>query len=1064
MTTEYTTKQLQLREQLSKALTIDSIEQMGVKIGKDNNNSDTVTINGSCSTDQLTIREIDRIVSGDIIDAFVYRTADDSDGGRWRERVQNTSWYNEPLGTSDRGTRKDFPSVAIIVVYRHEVVLLDADDPALPMWMKFEAADTGLNMLQASNHANRSLTGAAMLNGVLCVISGTLSDDDRGHFARICFVSDHAKLGYSGTYGGTYRGGISDRNRGLNKDNVTFDGWFWFHKGCSSVDMTYRNSSSIDPATGLLAPLIAVSHAGYTTNTPDQVGTHWGSVTVILETQKAVTWLNNTVGRLSEVKFLQAHASPSEPLGLITTGGSGIAFHGYYRHSIPTSNSDSYDGKIGNTNDSLDWSVGGTIIPRRGNRGNSNLGGYFIESDEHDTCWINEAPGTVAGLKHKLFGLTTEQKYFGDNMTLHMDSEHITGWMYGNRKHYALNTLNTDDVGDSRESLINGGGSFGVEAAAGAEMAEKYPEWFGKNAVISVNGGALTVDDTANSGGGSSANYTVDTIPGMTYKLNFKLVSVTGPNSHCNVFSNGWVNGPGDVLHTGSLSSGFNQHVFTAISYRTTISLGVGNADVAKFDAVYLRRTNEKIAQGYFDKTDYALQAWKPHPGELNKTTATITNDVLSLVPDGGDLYGILAQPVYFEAGKMYRVRVRYRNVTGSGDVGLYIGTTEAGGNDDILNYNVIRRTTNTSWVTSTVNITIDSSQAGMGAVNIYSRGAGVTGEFDMVSVMEVTKPAGDFNQGEVMIGEVMKTPVEPGASLQCYTNIGSQYGFDGINRKYNVARIESGRYADDFITGTDDFMISIWYKPMDLATNQAILSFGGELSNNGFYMYMNTEESAAHTDKRIYVDAGYLGVGGSFLGNAENGNDSGAPLVQHKWNHIVLTKTDDTFTLWTNGVKYEKSWSASGIDWSTRWQDQGARLVIGNRASTMGVYENSGATNKFAMIKVSSGGGSGAIPTGDQIRRMYADELPLFRPGAKTGLSSTGFPTGDNHHTNLTSSGYAYTDPNVVLDASFDPHTKLLHVGTGASRDTFNKLVKVEQTNNPTNLVHARGGIVTEQ
>ena len=33
------------------------------------------------------------------VDVFVYDTSKDSDGGAWRKRTQNTSWYNETLNT-----------------------------------------------------------------------------------------------------------------------------------------------------------------------------------------------------------------------------------------------------------------------------------------------------------------------------------------------------------------------------------------------------------------------------------------------------------------------------------------------------------------------------------------------------------------------------------------------------------------------------------------------------------------------------------------------------------------------------------------------------------------------------------------------------------------------------------------------------------------------------------------------------------------------------------------------------------------------------------------------------
>ena len=46
---------------------------------------------------------------------FVYDTRKDSDGGAWRYRTQNTTWYNEGA-SSKRGARKEFPAVAVLVV------------------------------------------------------------------------------------------------------------------------------------------------------------------------------------------------------------------------------------------------------------------------------------------------------------------------------------------------------------------------------------------------------------------------------------------------------------------------------------------------------------------------------------------------------------------------------------------------------------------------------------------------------------------------------------------------------------------------------------------------------------------------------------------------------------------------------------------------------------------------------------------------------------------------------------------------------------------------------------
>ena len=77
------------------------------------------------------------------VDVFVYDTSKDSDGGAWRKRTQGTSWYNETLNTSTRGSRKEFPAVAVIVAESSQVTIYDGDDPDLPMWMVFNSDSYG---------------------------------------------------------------------------------------------------------------------------------------------------------------------------------------------------------------------------------------------------------------------------------------------------------------------------------------------------------------------------------------------------------------------------------------------------------------------------------------------------------------------------------------------------------------------------------------------------------------------------------------------------------------------------------------------------------------------------------------------------------------------------------------------------------------------------------------------------------------------------------------------------------------------------------------------------------
>ena len=84
----------------------------------------SVTIDGTnnkITTPKLDYAGISSSISDTAVDVFVYDTRKDSDGGAWRKRTQHTSWYNETLNTSIRGSRREFPAVAVIVAENNTI-------------------------------------------------------------------------------------------------------------------------------------------------------------------------------------------------------------------------------------------------------------------------------------------------------------------------------------------------------------------------------------------------------------------------------------------------------------------------------------------------------------------------------------------------------------------------------------------------------------------------------------------------------------------------------------------------------------------------------------------------------------------------------------------------------------------------------------------------------------------------------------------------------------------------------------------------------------------------------
>ena len=241
MTVNINKPQINLREQLKK-LERPTTDRLAVK-GVDGVLIDKLT-------GELSLQGIDAVAGGSAVDVFVYNTSKDSDGGAWRKRTSHTSWYNETLNTATRGSRKEFPAVAVIVTEDTKVTIYDGDDPSLPMWMVFlSGPDSGNERLlrYARNEAS------AMLNAVLCVAT-------RDTLAYISFIDEYHNLYHTqDEYYFPERTGIVDRNiiiaepeGPLGRDGIA-------NAATNDVAMIVLPNAPIGPSTGLPVPTIAVA-------------------------------------------------------------------------------------------------------------------------------------------------------------------------------------------------------------------------------------------------------------------------------------------------------------------------------------------------------------------------------------------------------------------------------------------------------------------------------------------------------------------------------------------------------------------------------------------------------------------------------------------------------------------------------------------------------------------------------------------------------------------------------------------------------------------------------------
>ena len=192
---------------------------------------------------------------------FVYNTANDSDGGAWRHRCQDKSWENEPLGTSVRGARRKFPSLAVIVYLSSEIVyIFDGDDPDCPLWMKI-AIDNGSGSYVDVHALNGMLVIGATNNGIIEIdfIADTIRLRNHAHLHTYVQGIYPVRLDRS-SYDPHTEGGSSPLG------SPTIDNEY-----VNCVDMIVEPNAAIDPVTKIQVPTIGVA-TGDDNNNADNGG------------------------------------------------------------------------------------------------------------------------------------------------------------------------------------------------------------------------------------------------------------------------------------------------------------------------------------------------------------------------------------------------------------------------------------------------------------------------------------------------------------------------------------------------------------------------------------------------------------------------------------------------------------------------------------------------------------------------------------------------------------------------------------------------------------------------
>ena len=396
----------------------------------------TGAVTGDVTAPEIDLTAISSTIADTAVDVFVYDTRKDSDGGAWRKRTQGTSWYNETLNTSTRGSRKEFPSVAVIVAESNQVTIYDGDDPDLPMWKTGTRGGSGVWTSTIGGDWNIKAVSAA--NGNIAVLSTHPSYSGYGSANVYSFVDDTYYRYSSGGDISSYKfyldysNGNTSAVSSLNNIVSNF---------VNDVAMTVLPNAPIDAATGLPVPTIAVATNGGVSVIKDD-----GTVVNITESSSST---NNT----GNVQFLD-----NNKLVFRADGNTSYKWSG--RVDIPSST---------RTYSYLDE---GTMlyVMYGGGASSSRLmltPPYSGDASTATTAYASYKNNVVAGTI-KGFGQGTTDPTQNDtvntNLVNYTSSSYNTGWMNGDIKLATLSdTDDTDVTGtDYFSSIVDGDWTLGT--------------------------------------------------------------------------------------------------------------------------------------------------------------------------------------------------------------------------------------------------------------------------------------------------------------------------------------------------------------------------------------------------------------------------------------------------------------------------------------------------------------------------------------------------------------------------------------------------------------------------
>ena len=479
----------------------------------------------------LDLNEYNKEILDTAVDVFVYDTSKDSDGGAWRKRTQGTSWYNETLNTATRGSRKEFPAVAVIVAESDTVTIYDGDDPDLPMWKQLVSSSTsnGAGIMRIGG-GSYPVTTVSMLNATLVIGKTASSTTYNAGVDIFSFIEDVA---YHRSDTVNVNGFVTPLIDYVDTDFTPELYPVLVNSIVNDVAMTVLPNAPIDAATGLPVPTIAIASDGGVSVIKDD-----GTV-VDLKTTNTYTGAN-------KIEFTKENKLAFSA----QNSGGQQQYYNYVVDSIPSSD-ETFSNWRGNSERVYETLVGtlaySAVVLNPITYTNS--GANVIDATPTDY-------GLAAGFNSRLTAILETSEINNENAGAYITSTYNTGWMNGDIK---LATLSDTDDTDVTGSELVTNGTFDSDVSGWTVTS---------NGTFTYSSGSAILEQVT--GSNASVYQSITTVVGKRYVAS---CDVTGITSRILI---GTSASSGNIGASGFLSNTTIALDFVATSTTTFFSLQGG--------------------------------------------------------------------------------------------------------------------------------------------------------------------------------------------------------------------------------------------------------------------------------------------------------------------------------------------------------------------------------------------------------------------------------------------------------------------------------------------------------